>query len=127
MIIAMGTVASEAVLAIKALAAKDINCTMMVVASISPAPLSDLKEVLSHFKLVLTVEAHYITGGLGSIVSEVIAEQGLSCKIIRCGVKTAPDCVSGSQAFLYRKHGLSSSMLVDTVSRVISKERMRQK
>src|SRR3989304_8395588 len=70
LIIAMGAIAGEAYNAIKDLKNQGIGAAMMVVASINPPPLDDLKDALSGYRLALTVEAHYIAGGLGSMVSE---------------------------------------------------------
>jgi len=114
LIISMGSITSEAVAAAEALSTQDMACAVMVVASLNPAPVDDLAEALARFRLVLTVEAHYLVGGVGSLVSEVVAERGLNCQVIRCGVKTMPDGISGSQNYLRHKHGLSSKMLVDT-------------
>jgi transketolase len=113
LIISMGSITSEAVAAADALARQGINCTVMVVASLNPAPVDDLAEALARFSVALTVEAHYVSGGVGSLVSEVVAEQGLDCRIVRCGVRTTPDGVVGSQQFLHRVHGLTSEALTD--------------
>jgi transketolase len=121
LIISMGNVTSEAVAAAEALGTQGVACTVMVVASLNPAPVDDLVEVLTRFRLVLTVEAHYLVGGVGSLVSEVVAEHGLNCRVVRCGVKATPDGVSGSQSYLRHKHGLSSKMLVDTVLQSLHK------
>ena len=114
LIITMGSIASEAISAADDLASQGISCAVVVVASLNPAPVDDLSAILARFPLVLTVEAHYVVGGVGSLVSEVIAEQGLRCRVVRCGVKTSPDGVSGSQDYLYRAHGLSSELLTTT-------------
>jgi transketolase len=113
--VCMGSIAAEAVTAAKALSTRGIACTVLVVASPSPAPVGDLTEILAPFPLVLTVEAHYTVGGLGSLVSEVVAEQGLNCRVVRCGVKGISDGVSGSQAYLRRVDGISSDALVNVV------------
>lgn len=112
--ITMGSVASEVVKASDILASHGINCTVMIIASMNPAPLNDLIEALGRFPIALTVEAHYIVGGVGSLVSEVVAEKGLNCRIVRCGVKSMPDAVTGSQGYLHRTHGLSNEALVET-------------
>ncbi len=114
LIVAMGSIASEAAAAAQALAAQGIACTVVVVACLNPAPIDDLVKILARFPLVLSVEAHYTVGGVGSLVSEVIAEHGLNCRLVRCGVKTAHDGVSGSQSYLNRVHGLSKESLVKT-------------
>lgn len=113
-IISMGSVSSEVVLAAEALAAQGINCTVMIVASLSPAPIDDLLKSLSRFNVAMTVEAHYVSGGLGSLVCETVAEHNLDCRVVRCGVSRKPDGVVGSQQFLHHVHGLTSEALVES-------------
>ncbi len=50
----------------------------MVAACLSPAPTEALAAALGSVPLAVTVEAHYLSGGLGSLVSEVVAESGLA-------------------------------------------------
>lgn len=121
LIIAMGNITKEVVLAAEYLSTNGLSATIMVVASVSPIPIDDLKQALSHFHFAVTVEAHYIVGGLGSLVSEVIAENGLNCRLIRCGIKQQVDCVSGSQNFMHHKYGLSYEMLAKTILKSIDK------
>jgi transketolase len=113
-LVAMGSIAAEAVAAADALAERGVRCGMLVVASVQPPPTEDLAAALARVPLALTVEAHYAAGGLGSLVAEVAAERGLGCRVLRCGVRATPDGVCGSQAFLHRTHGLSRDALVAT-------------
>jgi transketolase len=115
LILAMGPVASEATAASEQLREHGVHCTVGVVASINPAPIDDLVEILSRFSVAVTAEAHYVTGGLGSLVCEVAAEHGITCRVIRCGVRSTPNGVAGSQDYHYRLHGLSADALVQTV------------
>ena len=85
-----------------------IDCEVMVVASINPAPVDDLKRSLSKFRQAVTVEAHYAAGGLCSLVSEVVAQSGINCRITRCAIESSPDGETGGQAFLYNKFGISA-------------------
>jgi transketolase len=112
--IAMGSVAVEASAAAEALGADGIRCSVVVMASLTPPPTDDLAEVLTRFRVALTVEAHYVVGGVGSLVSEVIAERGLACRVVRCGVRTTPDGVTGSESYLLEVHGISRDALVET-------------
>jgi len=111
LILAMGSVAANAVEASRLLAARAIAATVGVVSTVSPVPTEDLVRLLSRFPAALTVEAHYVTGGLGSVASELVAELGLRCRIIRCGVRGEPREVIGSQSYLERAHGLSADEL----------------
>jgi transketolase len=111
LILAMGSIAYEAATAIDALKKDGINCSLAIVASLNPAPTADLVDLLSRFRRVMTVEAHYENGGLGSLVSETVAEFDLRCKLTRCAIKSTPDGLTGSQQYLYEKHGLSAQRL----------------
>ena len=42
--------------------------------------------MLGRVRVALTVESHYLVGGVGSLVCEVVAEQRLDCRVVRCGV-----------------------------------------
>ena len=114
-IIAMGPIAAEAVAAAELLAKKGLDCAVAVVASVSPAPTDDLAFLLSGRRLAVTVEVHYLNGGLGSLVSEVIAERGLGIRLLRQGVRSMPDELVGSQRYMERSFGLSSEQLAGAV------------
>jgi transketolase len=119
LLVATGGVTTEAVAAAEQLAARGVSAGVMVVASVSPAPVEDLARALRRFPVVVSVEAHYVVGGLGSLVSEVAAEHGIGCRVVRCGVRTAPGDRSGSQDYMHRLHGLSSEQLVDAALRAL--------
>lgn len=105
--VCMGSVTSEAVRAADLLREQGVEAALAVVASLSPAPTEDLVDLLSGFELAITVEAHSIVGGVGSLVAEVIAERGLGCRLVRCGVQSPLDGISGGQSFMHARHRLS--------------------
>lgn len=113
-IVAMGAIASEAVAAAELLAGEGVEASVLVVASMNPAPIEDLAATLSRFALVVTAEAHYRVGGIGSLVAEVIAERGIMCRLERCGVRAASRGVSGSERYLNHANGISSEALAAT-------------
>jgi len=114
-LVTVGSVAVEAAAAVDTLVARGVDAGLLVVASLQPAPVADLIAALRRAPLCVTVEAHYFSGGLGSLVAEVIAEEQLACRLVRCGVRRGPDGVSGSQSWLHHSHGLSNAALVDAV------------
>ena len=120
LMLATGGIAREVADAADTLSSLGIACAVMVVASLNPAPSKQLATTLAGFRMVLSVEAHYVAGGLGSLVSEVIAESGLGCRLIRCGVKGNPDSKTGGQRYLEHRHGLSRAALVDTVRHALA-------
>ena len=98
-IVTTGSITREAAAAVELLEGQGWRSRLVVAACLSPAPTEALVTALRNVPLVVTVEAHYLTGGLGSLVSEVVAESGLGCRVVRCGVAGLPDSV-GSEAFL---------------------------
>jgi transketolase len=109
--IALGSIAGEAIAAARALDEYGVSCAVIAVSSITPKLCDNLARLISQFPFVVTVEAHYVTGGLGSLVSEIVAEQGLHCRVTRAGIKTLPDGRSGTKAFLQHEYGISSAAL----------------
>jgi transketolase len=82
---------------------------------VSPPPSEDLAVLLAGRSLAVTVEVHYLTGGLGSLVSEVIAERGLGVRLLRQGVRSMPDELVGSQRYMERSFGLSAEQIAGAV------------
>lgn len=118
-LVATGSVTTEAVAAAGLLAARGVSARVLVVACVQPAPVEDLAAALAGVPIALAVEAHYANGGLGSLVAEVVAERGLACRVVRLGVRTRPDGVSGSQRYLHVRHGLSADALAAAALRAL--------
>ncbi len=124
LLVAMGSVATEAAAAAEALASRGVSSSLVIAASISPAPVDELVGLLGKHPVALTVEAHYRIGGLGSLVAEVIAEHDLRCHLVRCGVNALPNGITGSQRYLHRLYGLSSDKLVETALAAVRRTRL---
>ena len=114
LLVALGSVTVEAAAALDLLAAQGIGATLLVVSSLNPSPVADVAAALARFKLALTVEAHYLNGGLGSFVCEVAAESGAACRVVRCGIRDMPTAISGSMEYLYRANHLDRASLAET-------------
>jgi transketolase len=106
-IVALGAAAREAIEAAERLEGEGVGVTVCVVSSFNPSPIEDLAALLARVPLAVSVEAHYVDGGLGSLVAETIAEAALDCRLVRCGVRTMPTGESGSREYLQERHGLS--------------------
>ena len=114
-IIAMGPIAAEAMAAAELLLAKGLDCAVAVVASVAPVPAEDIALLLAGRHLAVTVEVHYVNGGLGSLVSEVVAERGLGVRVLRQGVRSMPDELVGSQRYMEKSFGLTAGQLAAAV------------
>jgi transketolase len=115
-IIALGSLAHEAQRASELLEKRGISATVAVVASVQPPPTDDLVALLTDRPLAVTVEGHYLTGGLGSLVAEVIVEHDLDCRLRRRAVMTMPRGQTGTLDYLTSAHRLSAPALAATIA-----------
>ena len=114
-ILALGPIAREAVRVSELLLGSGVGAGVAAVASVSPAPGTDLAALLERVPLAVTVEGHRTTGGLGSLVAEVIAGRGLDCRLVRLGIDDTGDRSVGSERFLLERHGLSAARIAERV------------
>jgi transketolase len=119
LIASMGAAAFEAEQAVEELNKRGVKCAHMVVASINPAPFSDFAEVFKRFDTILTVECHYRSGGLNSLVSEFVAEHGLKCRVARCAIEAQVQAITGSQQYLNSLYGLSTEQIIESAMRFL--------
>ena len=110
-LIALGGLAREAVCAAELLAERDVDTTVAVVSTLNPAPIEDLSDLLHQVPLALSLEAHYLVGGLGSLVCEIAAEHAPGCRVYRCGVDSVPRGRSGSPDSLNKLYGLTAETI----------------
>jgi transketolase len=115
LIFTLGSISEEVCKAAQRLADEGIEASVSVVSSLRPAPVQDIADLLRRFSVALTVEEHYVEGGLGSLVSEIIAEAAISCRIVRCGVRTLPSMVCGGEECLREANSLDSAGIFKTV------------
>lgn len=118
-LVALGSSAVQAVDAARRLEERGWAPRVLVVASIGPTPAESLARHLAQVPLAVTVEAHYAAGGLGSIVSEVVAERGLPCRVVRTGVSDLPHGVSGSKDYMMGLSGIDAAGVADTACAAI--------
>jgi transketolase len=114
-IVTYGSVATEALAASELLESAGIHARVVVTACLAPPPVDDLLSALGAVPLTVTVEAHFQNGGLGSLVSEVVAEHALGCRVLRRAITTMPRGSSGDPAYLYERYGLSARRVADAV------------
>jgi transketolase len=99
-----------------------LSATIAVVSSFNPSPVDDLRELVERHRRVVSVEAQVVNGGLGSLVAETIAESGANATLVRCGVRSAPDGISGSQQFYNRRNHLDSASIAEMTLKLCQRE-----
>ena len=90
-----------------------ISITHLHYPTIKPFDVELLLESAKNVRFVVTVEEHYIRGGLGSMVAEIMSEH-LPKKVHRIGVSDAfSGC--GTDEELLEAHGLSAEKIKDQI------------
>jgi transketolase len=117
---ACGPIAMEVVAAADELAREGVEAAVVVVASLGRGVESQIADVLSQRRLALTAETHYVTGGLGSLVAEVIAERAPGTRLVRLGVGSRTGGRSGSAAHMQARYGLDRAGVVKTARGLIA-------
>lgn len=114
-LVSTGVQTSRVVEAAGILASAGIEARVVHVPSIKPLDEAALLAELDPSSLVVTIEDHSIIGGLGGLVSELVATNGLGLRVARVGLADAWS-ESAPNDFLLEKYGLSPARVADQVS-----------
>lgn len=87
--------------------------------SVKPFDYETLSLILSSKEYIFTIEEHSIIGGLGSIVSEFIAESSFNPKFKRFGLPDEYSHYVGSQLFIREKFGLTSEKISNDILEIL--------
>lgn len=114
-----GFVVGRAIKAVEELNGQGVHATLVEVPTLKPIDTDTISAVLAKCKKAITFEDHYITGGLGSAIAEVIAEHQ-SAKLVRIALETYPE--SGHAELLLDKYGISVENLVSVAQKMVRNE-----
>lgn len=110
-----GSIASEVVKAVDLLKEKGVSASVYQVHTVKPFDEQSVIDAAKNHKVLVTVEEHNVYGGLGSIVSEIVAEHGLGIKVKRVGI---PDIFAkgyGTHAEVRIQNGLDAESLCERI------------
>lgn len=113
-IFATGGVVYNALKAVEELEKEGMAIPLVNIHTIKPFDRDLVLSLGKISKNILTIEDHNKVGGLGSAVSETIADAGLAVKVHRHGVEGFGE--SGSPSELYEKFGFSSSKIKSLIT-----------
>lgn len=114
-IFSTGAITANAIKAAQLLEEKGISAKVISIHTIKPLDKDLILDQARKIGKIVTVEEHFVTGGLGSAVAEVLAESGLKVSFKRIG---APDKFTkeiGMQEFMRDKNGLSPQKIMQAI------------
>ncbi|HYW53546.1 MAG TPA: transketolase C-terminal domain-containing protein [Candidatus Elarobacter sp.] len=123
-LVAMGALATEACAAADLLGQRGLSASVAIVSTFNPSPVEDITALARAHPLLVSVEAQYVNGGLGSLVAETVAEDGAGTRLVRVGVRRAPQGRSGSQAYYHALHELDAGAIAARVLALLAGERV---
>jgi transketolase len=104
----------------KSLAQDGIRASVLHVPTLKPLDGEAVVERAEATGAIVTVENHLITGGLGSAVAEVLAENA-PCPVARVGLRDV-FATPGTPDYLFRKYGMGVDGIVEAAHRVLGRK-----
>jgi transketolase len=101
----------------KQLAAKGIDAGLIDVFRIRPIDHKVLASVLAKYDKVVTVEEHFLSGGMGSAIVEAMADAGIMKRVKRIGIKDTYLFDNGGRGYIHKKAGIDAETIVNEVTR----------
>lgn len=105
--IASGSMVNEVLRAAKLLSKQNLSSSVIDMHTIKPLDKDLMHRVFSAHKLVVTVEEHFVAGGLGSAVAEFATTLNRTCPQLMIGVGDE-FLRAGSYAFMLKSAGLTA-------------------
>lgn len=118
LLIVAGQLVSEALQVAERLEEQGISCEVIDMFTIKPLDKDLILKEVKDKRQVVTIENHSITGGLGSSVAEVLADNGIVIPLKRIGVDERFGQV-GSQQYLQEEYGLTVDAIYDVIEALV--------
>lgn len=112
-LLATGSMVYNALQAAELLSQKGVEAKVVDIYSIKPIDKEQI-ETATKSKLLVTIEEHNITGGLGGAVAELLADMGSTTKLLRLGVNDQYAMV-GDYTYLLAQYRLTPELIAEDV------------
>ena len=95
--------------------------------TLKPLDVEVVLAAASQTKAIVTLEEHSVTGGLGSAVAEVLAEdQDVKVKFKRIGLPSSFSSHVGSQEYMQAQHGLTVDAILSALEPIVAERLTRE-
>lgn len=116
--VACGTMVEPALEAKKTLSKQGITARVIDMHTIKPLDEKLVIKCAKETNALITAEEHSIIGGLGAAVAETLAENNISTKFLRMGIKDV-FCESGAPVDLLEKYELNEKHMVRNAKKLL--------
>lgn len=97
---------------------KDVLPAVVNISVIKPMNVNAILEILEEYDVICIVEEHNIRGGLGSIISDILVDGGISKRLIRIGLD---DCFSKGYGKINQvriENGLGAESIAERILKI---------
>lgn len=116
--IATGETVVHAVLAAEKLAEQNLSCRVISMHTVKPLDTEIILRAGRECRAIVTVEEHFIHGGLGEACASVLMQAGISVPFKIVGIPDE-ETVPGAQADIFQHYGISMEGLSETAARLL--------
>jgi len=93
----------------------EILPTVINVFSFKPIETKSFIDIIKEHSILISIENHSVIGGLGTLLAEIIAENGLSTRLKKLGVQDT--FAEGAETeFLFKKYGISEDAILNVIT-----------
>lgn len=114
-IVSTGSIVSDAIEVANNLEKRNINARVINIHTIKPFDKDIILKAADETKIIFTIEEHSIIGGLGSAISEILAENGCNSKLIRFGFEDNFAIGYGKHEEVKKMNGLGIDNITERV------------
>ncbi len=100
----------------KELAGLNIQAGVIDLYRLKPLDLEVLKSIVTRYSRIVTLEEHFLSGGLGSTVVEGCVDAGIQKMILRLGIRDHYHFENGGRAHIHQLAGLDVATVTDQVA-----------
>ena len=118
-LLSSGICTEEAIRAVKVLKEHDVSIQHLHITTLKPFDDPEVFKAITSAKHgVITMENHTVIGGLGTAVSEVMAENGIQKRLLKIGIQDTY-MHGASRNYLMKEYGLDSWTLVKKCEKLL--------
>ena len=111
-----GAIFDEVNEACEELQAQGLVPTVYTFPTVKPIDKEVILQCAKTHKAIVTVEEHNLSGGFGSAVAEVLAEEsGKKAKLVRVALDDRYSCIVGSQKYLRKQYSIDAKTIIERV------------
>lgn len=119
-VIATGLMVAESLKAADSLRESGMECAVYNMHTIKPIDKEGLDKIFAEYELVVTVEEHNVTGGMGSALAEYKATKAKAPRQVLIGFSDTV-AKAGSQRYVWLQYGLTGEQIAERIVREMEK------